>query len=494
MALSLAPVGNHFNTSGTVPFMARPADIERWKKGKDHWNAWAEDMFARRRSLEEQGQWIVDTRGNIQNPEARDWLRQASIDFALHEFDEAADFSGFMFPADITFARARFLLDADFNEAAFLGRSWFDRAAFAGNAKFNATLFAGDAKFEKTHFGGTAGFAGTLFERNASFTDAGFDEKANFHTCRFSGPARFEATSFARRADFAGATFDVSTTFGEASFSDGATFASARFAGAATFVRMRSQGPFTIVGTEFSEVPDFTEAGLATPVRLDETGIADAPLFAFTTDRTLAERYRALKRMASAGRDRERERFFHAAEFRARRGNDALPFGAGSAGFWLGYAYQLISDFGRSVFRPLGIWALSALVFVQIYFQRFVFISGTGLPTVQAEGQMYWFERMLLYLKADDAGVISCIAGSGRPIMEAMLVSFDRASLSLVLGAARVGRAEACLFGLHQSLLGSAPVAATPYYLIWYGAAQMILSAILLGLFVLALRNRFRLR
>jgi len=474
--------------------MARPADIERWKKGKEFWNAWADDMFARRRQLEESGHWQVDPQGNIQNAEAKEWVRQVSIDFAFHDFGETADFAGFVFPADITFAQAKFAFGAEFDDSVFLGRAWFDRAVFSRDAGFARSRWSGEASLKGTKFGGAAGFSDAIFERNLNSAGARFAGKANFQNARFAGDADFDGATFRERALFDAARFEASARFRACAFTDGALFTNGTFAASATFDGVRSIGPFSLVGADFAQVPDFTETDFSTAVRLDEIAIADAPLLAFTTSLNKSARYRALKRMASAGGDGDREMRFHASEMRARRGNEHLPFGRGAAGFWLGYLYQLISNFGRSVFRPMGLWIAMVPVFAMIYFQRFVGISGSGLPTPRAEGQIFWFERIFLYFKADSTGSLSCLFGSGRPLMEAVIVSLDKSTLSILLDASRVERAQACLYGLHQAQLGGATVPAEPYGLIWIGAVQTVLGAVLLVLCALAIRNRFKVR
>ena len=52
--------GQHYNVSTqknlrNTPLMANQRNIDRWKKGKDHWNKWARGRLKAKEKLEKEG-------------------------------------------------------------------------------------------------------------------------------------------------------------------------------------------------------------------------------------------------------------------------------------------------------------------------------------------------------------------------------------------------------------------------------------------------------
>ncbi len=80
---------------------AQTAENKKKGDGATVWNAWAEEMLAKKAELERSGEWecSIDAK--------RDWREAAKVDFSYHTL-EAANFSGRIFPAA-----------ADFNSATF---------------------------------------------------------------------------------------------------------------------------------------------------------------------------------------------------------------------------------------------------------------------------------------------------------------------------------------------------------------------------------------
>jgi hypothetical protein len=87
-------------------------------------------------------------------------------------------------------------------------------------------------------------------------------------------------------------------------------------------------------------------------------------------------KWRAMRGLAIKANDHEREQRFFAHEMRANRYLNDWPLHyrlwdntawGGIGRWWFGYAYQFLSDFGRSIFRPLAWWAITVAVFTCIY-------------------------------------------------------------------------------------------------------------------------------
>ncbi len=608
--------------------------LARWGEGKESWNAWAEELLARKARLVEAGEWAANPFGEGENPATRDWLADARADFADQMFPEAVHFAGYIFPGPVVFAncafsggatfdKARFEAGAsfakarfealasfkrahlagiaDFDEAAFTADADFEHAQFtmqsdgplvitarfirchfAGRADFRETAFAGNAKFTRARFDegmrfdaagfngaadfacvcakGIAAFAQARFAGDASFADAELEDEARFAEARFEGEACFERAEFeegalfrgaffAGNASFEGAEFDGRAGFGAARFAAPASFAASRFKGGADFAaarftdarfqRARFRGPadfegaafagnadfsglhaksaLTLAETRFASAPDVLNARIDQPPRLENMRI-DAPMRRFrrwregerdprpwlfrlmkvSRDGLEAARFRQLRHLARAGLEHEREGAFYAHELRAARFWRHKPLGRGAGRFWLGWLYGGIANFGRSVLRPLAIWAVTTVLFALVYLG----LRETPAPT-PAEARLpawpdapspqtvldwlagvgEWAFQMIANLYASGG----CVAGAGSASAEALYLAFKN-SLFFVpwespLAAQRV---YGCLYGLE----GGAPV--VPLAASVAALVQNVIGVVLLVLAALALRNKLK--
>ena len=289
----------------------------------------------------------------------------------------------------------------------------------------------------------------------------------------------------------------------------------------ASFAAARSEGAFTLADAKFKMVPDFGQAHFDEAPRLDNLHIkpehsgvlaffkravkhpiwallrwrllarlARADFKAWLTriravwrptpdEKSLPARWRSLKRLAIQGHDHERELKFFSNEIIARRGvGDKLHH----AQFWAGLVYQVLSNFGRSIIRPLLWLVLSTVCFAFSYLG----------------------EHMAAVVGYDDALPLSCKAGLGNPLSEAFLLSLDKTlPLPGIVHAGDLDRIYACLYGYHdidatkpQTKSTSPPPSRVriPSAVSWKGAAQVSISTVLIFLLLLALRNHFRIR
>ena len=455
--------------------MADQRDIDRWKKGKDHWNKWAEGRLKAKEKLKKEGKWEVDFYGSGLNEETKNWISKASVDFSRHRFDTLTSFADFIFPSVADFNGAYFRKDAAFSSAIFFGKVGFEGASFNNEASFtkvsahaNATFdeatFHGFVYFSKAKFRQGATFFYTNFE-NSTFFDfveffeviifryAMFSAPADFESATFDGQAFFNLASFTKGAEFSGATFHRLANFNQATFDAGTNFAVSRFLGAATFSFAASSGPLSFEAASFYEVPDFIQMSFHFPARLDDLYVVEAHPFLLSGDADRAARYRALKKIAVESYDHVREQSYFASEARERRGNDDP---VGSPNWLFSIFYELLSDFGRSIARPIGWWLISLLLFAAV--------TGTNV-SAKTRSVCNWQSDWLLpeiYLSF---------------LHSLPIVGFGRGE--------KRNQALTCLFGDTANV---SPGMDMLFIL------QNIWSAILIFLFLLAVRNHFRIK
>ncbi len=161
--------------------------------------------------------------------------------------------------------------------------------------------------------------------------------------------------------------------------------------------------------------------------------------------------------MAIQGADYEREQMAFKGELRSQRWTvDKLWHPS----LWLGILYDGVADCGRSMFQPFALWAALIIAFAAFYWSR---------ATAGAEAR--------------------CAAGDG-PFIQALYLSVKNA-LVLFAGTrdARVNQAYVCLYN------GSTDQPHIPASVTFVETlAQFPVSAILIFLLLLAVKNRFKIK
>ena len=166
--------------------------------------------------------------------------------------------------------------------------------------------------------------------------------------------------------------------------------------------------------------------------------------------------------MATQGHDHASEQLFFREELLARRGVTDRYW---HASFWFGVFYQIFSDFGRSLIRPLLWWATGMLVFAAIY---------VGYHPSGGE----WF-------------LLECVKGTSKPWVAALGLSLHRSLPALSGFGDTLPQFQACLYGV-QSENPFRPV--IPDVVSFLGIPQVLFSAAMIFLFLLAIRNHFRIK
>ena len=433
------------------------------------------------------------------------------VGFGKAKFSDQADFKKSTFSGDVWFGEATFGGIAWFWEATFSGAAAFWGATFGGYADFKKTTFSGEANFERATFSRGAWFNDVPFSGEARFGEATFSTQVEFREVTFGGYADFKKATFSG-ADFTKATFNGKAEFNETSFKRDALFCRTRFMSDArfdkarfivepgfdgmagfnlalfesntsffgavfeypsNFVALKGKSYFSLKNVRFLSVPDFEQANFAEAPRLDHSYVQ-----ALGKEPDVAARWRALRRLATQGHDYERELIFLAEEIKSLRGDqdqlvpNPLNFlkdkkvWPGGGRYWAGLLYQWFSDFGRSTARPLLWWVIITAIFT------------------------FCFHYLSPHsdLNSNDPLSIASCSGSD-PVTAALYLSVNNGLVISGLGRSeKLMQSYACLYGKNE--LG--PI--MPDAVVFSGIAQTVLSAVLIFLFLLALRNYFRIR
>ena len=180
------------------------------------------------------------------------------------------NFTGFVFPEDISFQGKKFEKDVNFSDAQFSGQADFRDAQFSGEADFRDAQFSGEAYFRDAQFSGEANFILAQFSGEAYFRDAQFSGEASFRYAQFSGVAGFSYAQFSGVADFSEAQFSGVANFIQAQFSGGAYFEEAQFYGMANFWGAQFSGEAHFKEAQFSGEARFGEAQFSGEARFGE--------------------------------------------------------------------------------------------------------------------------------------------------------------------------------------------------------------------------------
>lgn len=426
-----------------------------------------------------------------------------SANFDVVRFHGIANFNQARFLRATQFEMSNFSRDALFNRSDFSGDVTFSDVAFEGNAEFERSRFSGKAQFGRANFTGKARFVRASFLKGAGFSKSSFSSDARFGGAEFSRPVMFNGSTFSDVAEFNRSIFSGDAGFSQCVFKGLSLFQGALFEKGADFVAIKSESVFTLAGAIFDNVPDFHQAHFSEAPRLDASTIrqrrARQPMHEaiqswFKGDADLTARWRALKRIAVQGHDHMHELEFFGRELKSRRWSTDRPW---HLAFWFGLVYGLVSGFGRSIFRPLFLWAVSPFVIAPLYLCAHFHYRGLSVSSFG-----WTIDRFVLQpLGAGKAETFHCLVGAGEAWQAALGISARKALLFFGQDASdKLELNYACLFNVvtqHAAPSGKLPSSFhldVPYSVILLGAAQHIITAVLLFLLLLAIRNHFRIK
>jgi uncharacterized protein YjbI with pentapeptide repeats len=285
------------------------------------------------------------------------------VSFSNFQFSKPTDFRGASFSDEANFSAAQFQT-VDFSSAAFSAEANFRSAQFHQRVDFQSATFTRTADFESAHFN-YPNFRSVTFFEYADFESATFTGVTGFESAKFLHVADFNKAKFYGVADFRSAVFSMTANFISAAFSDTSNFTAAMFSSYIHFINAKFAGNTIFANARFdSRVPDFRGAtmheatewhGIAWPKPLGSKDDAQQQVYA----------YERLKQEMERLKKHEDEQGFFRRELRARRGLSQTL----SWGWFLNLAYQLSSNYGNSIGRPmlwlLGVFAAGAAIFAQ---------------------------------------------------------------------------------------------------------------------------------
>ena len=261
------------------------------------------------------------------------------------------------------FKEAKFSGDAHFNLTRFGDTASFVEALFARYTRFNGSTFSAKAYFKHTTFSGIVSFEGVNFFGETHFSSARFSQDCNFETSNFYASARFDEAEFEGMSSFDRAVFDRDAFFSGATFLKKTSLRSIKFGSNSKvdFKGIKVERAFDLGGAAFSEVPEFNQADFKQQPDLHNVQLWPLPFWR-RGDPSLIGPYRHIKRLAK-DHDCDNEHIGLKGELQSRRWSIDKAYWASS---WLGLLYDGVSDCGRSIWRPLGIWFGSVVVFADI--------------------------------------------------------------------------------------------------------------------------------
>lgn len=282
------------------------------------------------------------------------------------------------------------------------------------------------------------------------FTKLDVPEAVSFGGFIFPCVTIFIETVISGGVDFIEAQFSGDVYFIEAQFSGGAYFNDANYKGAASYVSANFKNEVTLENTAFGQVPNFNFATFNEPPHLSSINIAE-PADKF--EKGLVDRYRKLKKMAIQSNDFQNELSFFGLESHAKVYLKTTP--RSERAFIK--AYKLLSDFGQSIGRPL----FALLVFL------------TAMCVINGG-----------YVAMANPISEKCVAHKLKYASAVVQYTFSQASPVFNVEAERAKEIEECLFQKKSmDIRGS----------IWR-LAHLLPTILLLFIFGLAVRNRFKIR
>lgn len=315
--------------------------LNLWLKGGEAWNGWVN-----------------------KNPEAS--VSFEGMDFSKHvkksDFPEIS-FEGFIFPSGAVF----------FNGASFIGRVSFSRCIFNGLVSFNTAKFNKimDISFDNTVFHSDFEFRHVNIEAYLfiTFSNVIFLGEADFSNDRISGGLYFHKTKFKKGISLANGTFDKGrVSFSNVDFGQNdVTFEHSAFNGAVIFLDIKNTEKIKKFSFKYSSfekslilprcrfgcVIDLTDTKLNHSVSLHklqcDLNLTGGNFYNLKKAKNPedAARFRRLKEVAVKNKDHDRALHFHRQELRAKRWHE-LSFLSSI----MNVIYSGLSNYGQSAMKP----------------------------------------------------------------------------------------------------------------------------------------------
>jgi hypothetical protein len=402
-------------------------------------------------------------------------LKNDPIDFSNVEFDSPLQFNGFCFPKAVSFQNAICSKLADFRTSTFCGWSNFKGATFSDWTHFLRATFSHGTQFE-----------GATFSKLASFQDATFSGGTQFEGATFSQIASFIRATFSDRASFREAIFNNLANFDGATFFGLAQFERATFRSASSFVNAELKRPTSFEAVVFSQPPRFFGA------KLHEGTVwrhVEWPIPRDTTEAgEFVDAYERLKLEMDRLKKHEDELDFFALEMQSRR--------------VLHTNWKLISQanfFGRVIRIPslkipkTTITPKSRKLFgLSLSLPSFTIRARTIAPYCPTFGPVIAFYGLLCdygrsYIRPLSGLLVTVLVGAALDLPHFGLSKYPEA---FGLSAANTFG----VFGFRKDFIDPLVIESLSRLLKVVAAFQTVAGVVLIFLFGLAVRNRFRMK
>ncbi len=310
----------------------------------------------------------------------------------------------------------------------------FEGATFCRKAHFDGATLLGTARFHRAHFLAMATFDRATFSGLTMFSHATFSVLTIFNNANFSGHAGFVCATFSGDARFDDTTFSREALFTNAVFCGETHFTNAMFEKTCSFVNAEMKGETSFEGAIFkTEPPRFFGAKLHQGTVWRGIEWPKKPKDKEEAG-SFIDAYACLKLEMDRLKKHEDELDFFALELQSRR----VLLGALSLESWVIATYGLLSNYGRNYFKP---------------FVALIVVAVIGAV-------VFW------YFDAHTIGE------------------------ALFLSAANTLN----VFGFRRDFFEASCIEGQPAVLKFVAAAQTIIGTILLFLFGLGIRNKFRMK
>lgn len=260
----------------------------------------------------------------------------------------------------------------------------------------------------KCTFGNDVILDDAIFLKDLHINESKFSKTTSFKAVKIGGKMTIKKSEFEIDASFEGIRCISDTHIEMNTFNGGSNFEKSRFFGEITFRNTEFRGLTNFNNTEFKmHVPDFRGSKLHEATLFHAAEWPEPPR-ARSGERNKAyeqiDRYSRLKQEMDRLKKSEDKLFFHRKELRSRQGlfaktSSKVP-GKGFTYYFVNRTYELLGNYGDSIFRPAAIfsaiWTLSSV----IYFFGYIFPKDdkVGLLSRAFASVRLSFAGMLPYL------------------------------------------------------------------------------------------------
>ncbi len=458
---------------------------------------------------------------------------QADASFRRTVFEGQLSCDHTLFEGDAWFEATTFKGSARFIESKFCLAAWFSQARFLNKVKFKHCITVADFWLTDALFKGRASFENCFFKSDLVAEETQFKNRVLMKSLTIDGQAYFREARFASRIRFENMTFRQAALFTQCDFNGYTILNHTTFKRSALFKAIHVSAGFTMEDVTFeTEVPNFRQALFSEPARLKNVEILPAPnrtpfskpvkqvlkavrrenrwirklffkdwvhtqwlknRYRYYRDRfTNARRkptdetyFKTLGRIAVEADNLKAEKQFLAGEVRARRHLKDRISGipTGTLNYIVGVLSELTSNFGRSLMRPLFTWGVLFIVFTGVYLKEASnplnapCVNNKNIHPLEAARSIGLGNAFRLNWPFQEHmnEMHRCLYGEKAPVKKAR-------------------KDESRLDGLEdvKATLKPQPIPKVPSEVVMWGLLHTALSFLLIGVFALNLRNRFK--